>query len=62
MLDCVLSAYFVVLRLVISRKNLSRANTLLEPAENLSLTLGWGRFVAAVLLERVRLSCREGTM
>jgi DNA-binding NarL/FixJ family response regulator len=40
--------------------NLSRAHTLLEHAENLGLTRGWGRLVAAALLKRVRLSCLEG--
>ena len=47
MLDCVLSAYFVLVRLAVSRTNLSRAHTLLEQAENLGLTRGWGRLVAA---------------
>ena len=60
MLDCVLSAYFVLERLAVSRENPSRAYTLLEQAENLGRTRGWGRLVAAVLFERVRLSCREG--
>jgi ATP/maltotriose-dependent transcriptional regulator MalT len=62
MLDCVLSAYFVLVRLAASRKNLSRAYALLEQAENLGLTRDWGRLVAAALLERVRLSCLEGRM
>ena len=60
MLDCVLSAYFVLVRLAAFRKNFSRAYTLLEQAENLGLTRHWGRLVAAALLERVRLSCLEG--
>ena len=60
MLDCVLSAYVVLVRLAASRMNLSRAYTLLEQAENLGLTRRWGRLVAAVLLERVRLFCLEG--
>jgi LuxR family maltose regulon positive regulatory protein len=60
MLDCVLSAYFVLVRLALSRLNLSRAHMLLEQAENLGLSRGWGRLVAAALLERVRLSCLEG--
>jgi ATP/maltotriose-dependent transcriptional regulator MalT len=62
MLDCVLSAYFVLVRLAVARMNLSRAYTLLEQAENLGLTRDWGRLVAATLLERVRLSCLEGRM
>ncbi len=43
MLDCVLSAYFVLVRLAAFRGNFSRAYTLLERAENLGLTRGWGR-------------------
>jgi LuxR family transcriptional regulator, maltose regulon positive regulatory protein len=62
MLDCVLSAYFVLVRLAASRKNLSRAYALLEQAESLGLTRDWGRLVASTLLERVRLSCLEGRM
>ena len=60
MLDCVLSAYFVLVRLAASRKNFSHAYTLLEQAENLGLARRWGRLVAAAVLERVRLSCLEG--
>ena len=60
MLDCVLSAYFVLARLAASRKNFSYAYTLLEQAENLGLSRRWGRLVAAAVLERVRLSCLEG--
>ncbi len=62
MLDCVLSAYFVLVRLAAFRGNISRAYTLLENAENLGLTRRWGRLVAAALVERVRLSCLEGRM
>jgi ATP/maltotriose-dependent transcriptional regulator MalT len=62
MLDCVLSAYFVLVRLAASRMNLSRAYALLEQAENLGLKRRWGRLVAAALLERVRLSCLEGRL
>ena len=60
MLDCVLGAYFVLVRLAGLRMNRSRAYTLLEQAENLGLTRNWGRLVAASLLERVRLFCLEG--
>ena len=60
MLDCVLSAYVVLVRLAACRMNHSRAYTLLEQAENLGLTRHWGRLVAVALLERVRLSCLEG--
>ena len=60
MLDCVLSANFVMVRSAALRMNPSRAYKLLEQAENLGLTRHWGRLVAAALLERVRLSCLEG--
>jgi LuxR family transcriptional regulator, maltose regulon positive regulatory protein len=60
MLECVLSAYYVLVRLAGLRMNPSRAYTLLEQAENLGLTRHWGRLVAVVLLERVRLLCLEG--
>jgi LuxR family transcriptional regulator, maltose regulon positive regulatory protein len=60
MLECVLSAYFVLVRLAEVRMNFSRAHTLLEQAENLGLTRRWGRLVAVALCEQVRLSCREG--
>jgi LuxR family maltose regulon positive regulatory protein len=60
MLDCVLSAYVVLVRLAACRMNHSRAYALLEQAENLGLTRHWGRLVAVALLERVRLSCLEG--
>jgi LuxR family transcriptional regulator, maltose regulon positive regulatory protein len=60
MLDCVLSAYFVLVRLAASRNNFSHAYTLLEQAESLGLSRQWGRLVAAAVLERVRLSCLEG--
>jgi LuxR family transcriptional regulator, maltose regulon positive regulatory protein len=60
MLECVLGAYYVLVRLAGLRMNSSRAYTLLEQAENLGLTRHWGRLVAVVLLERVRLLCLEG--
>jgi LuxR family maltose regulon positive regulatory protein len=60
MLDCIMSAYFVLVRLAAWRMNFSRAYTLLEQAENLGLTRRWGRLVAGALLERVRLCCLEG--
>jgi LuxR family maltose regulon positive regulatory protein len=59
MLECVLSAYFVLVRLAATRMNFPRAYALLEQAENLGLTRGWERLVAGALLERVRLCCLE---
>jgi LuxR family transcriptional regulator, maltose regulon positive regulatory protein len=60
MLDCVLSAYFVMARIAVHRKNLERAHTLLELAENHGSTRGWGRLTAAAVVERTRLCLNEG--
>jgi LuxR family maltose regulon positive regulatory protein len=60
MLDCVLSAYFVMARIAAHRMNLERAHTLLEWAENQGNTRGWGRLSAAAALERLRLCLNEG--
>jgi LuxR family maltose regulon positive regulatory protein len=62
MLDCVLSAYFVMARIAVHRMNLARAHTLLESAENQGNTRRWGRLSAAVLLERTRLCLSEGRL
>jgi LuxR family maltose regulon positive regulatory protein len=59
MLDCVLSAYWVMARIAIHRMNLERANTLLERAENQGNTRGWGRLSAAAMFERARLCLTE---
>jgi LuxR family maltose regulon positive regulatory protein len=60
MLDCVLSAYFVMARIAVHRMNLERAHTLLEWAENQGNARGWGRLSAAAVLERTRLCLNEG--
>jgi LuxR family maltose regulon positive regulatory protein len=60
MLDCVLSAYFVMARIAVHRMNWELAHTLLERAENLGYTRGWGRLSAAAVLEQMRLSLCEG--
>jgi LuxR family maltose regulon positive regulatory protein len=60
MLECVLSAYFVMARVAVHRKNPERAHTLLEWAENQGNTRGWGRLSAAAALERARLYVDEG--
>jgi LuxR family maltose regulon positive regulatory protein len=59
MLDCVLSAYLVLVRVAAQRANFERAYTLLERAENLAAARGWGRLAAAAILERMRLNLRE---
>jgi LuxR family maltose regulon positive regulatory protein len=60
LLDCVLSAYFVMARIAVHRMHWERAHTLLERAENQGNTRGWGRLSAAALLERTRLCLNEG--
>src|SRR5215831_19136049 len=60
MLDCVLSAYLVLTRIAVHRVNLERAHALLERAEQLANTRGWGRLGAAAVLERARLHLNEG--
>jgi LuxR family maltose regulon positive regulatory protein len=60
MLECVLSAYFTMVRVAASRKNFDRAHTLLERAESLGWTREWVRLCAAVALERVWLHLQEG--
>jgi LuxR family maltose regulon positive regulatory protein len=60
MLDCVLSAYFVMARIAVHRMNFELAHTLFERAENLGNSRGWGRLSGAVVLEQTRLCLREG--
>jgi LuxR family transcriptional regulator, maltose regulon positive regulatory protein len=60
MLDCVLSAYFVMARIATHKRNLARAHTLLEWAERQGNTRAWGRLSAAAVLERARLYLNEG--
>jgi LuxR family transcriptional regulator, maltose regulon positive regulatory protein len=60
MLDCVLSAYFVMARIAVHRMNLERAHALLELAENQGNTRGWARLSAAAVLERAQLCLSEG--
>src|SRR5258705_3587076 len=60
MLECVLSAYFAMVRIAAFRMNFDRAHTLLERADNLGMIRDWGRLCAAVALERVWLYLKEG--
>jgi len=62
MLECVLSAYFTMVRIAALRMNFDRAHTLLERAENLGRTRDWGRLCAGVALERVWLHLKEGRL
>jgi LuxR family transcriptional regulator, maltose regulon positive regulatory protein len=60
MLDCVRSAYFVLVRVAAARMNLERAHTLLERAENHGISRDWGRLTAAATAEQARLYLNEG--
>src|SRR6266404_2237039 len=62
MLDCVLNACFVMPRIAAHRMNLERAHSLLESAEVLGNSRGWGRLSAGAMLERTRLYFSEGRM
>jgi len=60
MLECVLSAGLVLVRIAECRGNLDRAYVLLEQMERLGRERGWGRLIAAALAERIRLYVAEG--
>ena len=60
MLDCVRSAYFVLVKAAAARMNLERAHTLLERAENHGISRDWGRLTAAATAEQARLYLNEG--
>jgi LuxR family maltose regulon positive regulatory protein len=60
MLECALRAYVVLARVSAARMNIDRARALLEQAESLGYARQWGRLIAAVLVERLRLFLAEG--
>jgi LuxR family transcriptional regulator, maltose regulon positive regulatory protein len=60
MLDCLRSAYFVLVRTATARMNLERAHTLLERAEHHGISRDWGRLTAAATAEQARLYLNEG--
>jgi LuxR family transcriptional regulator, maltose regulon positive regulatory protein len=60
MLECVLSAYLVLVDITGHRRNIERASVLLERLENLGHMRKWGRAVAVALVIRVRLYLAEG--
>jgi LuxR family maltose regulon positive regulatory protein len=62
MLDCTLRTYVVLARIAASQSNIEHAYTLLEQAANLGHTRRWGRLIAAVLVERLRLYLGEGRL
>jgi LuxR family maltose regulon positive regulatory protein len=62
MLESVLTTYVVLARIAVSRSNIERAYVLLEQASNLGHARRWGRLVAAMQVERLRLYIREGRL
>jgi LuxR family maltose regulon positive regulatory protein len=62
MLDSVLIAYRLLIRIAVARSNFAEAYALLERARTLGHRRGWRRLSAAVLVERTRLHISEGRM
>jgi LuxR family maltose regulon positive regulatory protein len=62
MLDSVLIAYRLLVRIAIARSNAAGAYALLDRAQVLGHTRGWPRLIAAALVERTRLHIMEGRM
>jgi LuxR family maltose regulon positive regulatory protein len=62
MLECVLPAYVVLARIAAGRANVERAYALLEQGGNLGRLRRWGRLVAAMQLERLKLFIGEGRL
>jgi LuxR family transcriptional regulator, maltose regulon positive regulatory protein len=62
MLDSTMRAYVVIARVAARRMNFDEAYTRLEQAESLAHARQWGRLLAGVLLERLRLYLAEGRM
>ena len=60
MLDNVLIAYRVLVRIAIARSDTAQAHALLDRAQALGHKRGWHRLTAAALVERTRLHLREG--
>ena len=60
MLECVLNAYFVVIKIACRAGSSERVYSLVEQAENLANARGWERLCAGVILERIRLDLEEG--
>ena len=59
-IECVLSAYFVLVRAAASRANFDHAHALLDQAESLAAAREWPRLSAAIALNRVWIRCNEG--
>ncbi len=60
MLDCALSTVLSLVRVAEWRGNFERARAMLEQAESQGYQRGWGRLIAFVLSERIRLDLAEG--
>jgi LuxR family maltose regulon positive regulatory protein len=60
MLECALSAILVLARIAAWRGNFERARAILEQAESHGYERGWGRLIAFVLTERVRIDLLDG--
>jgi LuxR family maltose regulon positive regulatory protein len=59
MLECVLPAYVVLARVAAIRSNVERAYALLEQGGNLGQLRRWGRLIAAMQVERLKLYISE---
>lgn len=62
LLDSVLIAYRLLIRIAIARSNTAHAYALLDHAQDLGHRRGWQRLLAATLVERTRLHIAEGRM
>ena len=62
MLDSVLIAYRLLIRIAVARSNPAQAYALLDRAQSLGHKRGWNRLIATALVERTRLHIREGRM
>ncbi len=60
MLECVLSAFLVLVRAAVERGDGERAHSLLAEAEQLGRARKWGRLTAAVLVEKLQLHLAQG--
>ncbi|WOD13846.1 LuxR C-terminal-related transcriptional regulator [Paraburkholderia kirstenboschensis] len=60
LLDSVLIAYRLLVRIAVARSNAAQAYTLLDRAQALAHARRWDRLMAAALVERTRLYLREG--
>jgi len=60
LLDSVLIAYRVLIRIAVARSDMRQAYALLDRAQALACARGWERMTAAALVERIRLYLVEG--